>query len=93
MSEEETSLNVAFGYLSVLLSNLCIDRQIREQVRSRLRGGTLKQLFDAVEEFLHYHRQVDNQICGIGEEIDVQLGFVGRLQGVIDRLKQVDGRA
>lgn len=93
MSEEETSFNVAFGYLSVLLSNLCINGVIREQVRSRLQGGTLKQLLDAVEEFLHYHRQVDDQFCDVGEEIDVKVGFVGRLQSVVDRLKQVDGQA
>ena len=77
----------------MLLSNLCIDRVIREQVRSRLQGGTLKQLLDAVEEFLHYHRQVDDQICYVGEETDVKAGFVGRLQSVVDRLKQVDEQA
>ncbi|SLM39046.1 Wings apart-like protein [Lasallia pustulata] len=93
VSEEETSFNVAFGYLSVLLSNLCIDGIIRAQVRSRLRGGTLKQLLDAVEEFLHYHKQVDDQICQAGEETDAKAGFVGRLQSVVDRLKQVDGQA
>ena len=77
----------------MLLSNLCIDGVIREQVRSRLRGGTLKQLLDAVEEFLHYHRQVDDQISQIGEEIEPKVGFVGRLQSVVERLKQVDGQA
>ena len=77
----------------MLLSNLCIDGVVREQVRSRLRGGTLKQLLDAVEEFLHYHRQVDDQICQVGEEIEPKVGFVGRLQSVVERLKQVDGQA
>ena len=82
---------MAFGYLSVLLSYLCLNGTIRKRVCSRLRGGTLTQLLDTVEEFLQYHRQIDEEIHrnDRGAELDVRAGFIGRLQGVVEGLKQV----
>lgn len=85
--------NVAFGYLSVLLSNLCMDGVIRKHVRSQLAGGTLNPLLNAVEEFVHYHRQVDEEIHEVGGTEDSRAGLVGRLQSVVDRLKAEEGRS
>jgi hypothetical protein len=86
-SEEETSSNVALGYLSVLLGFLCLNKTVRARASARLRGGTLKQLVDALEEFLQYHRQIDADVHpGEGEE-DTRAGFLGRWQGLIDDLK------
>lgn len=86
-SEEETSSNVALGYLSVLLSFLCLNRTVRARASARLHGGTLKQLVDALEEFLQYHRQIDADVHpGEGEE-DTRAGFLGRWQGLVDDLQ------
>lgn len=86
-SEREASLNVAFGYLSVLLSYLCLNETVRFMVSSQLQGGSLKQLLDAVQEFLHYHREIDANIHKPEKGVDVQADFIDRLQRLIDGLK------
>lgn len=86
-SEREASLNVAFGYLSVLLSYLCLNKTVRFMVSSQLQGGSLKKLLDAVQEFLHYHREIDANIHQDEEGVDVQADFTDRLQRLIDGLK------
>lgn len=82
---------MAFGYLSVLLSYLCVNGVIRTRVGSRLQGRTLKTLLDAVEEFLHYHRQVDEEIYPSDGESEVRAGFIDRLQRVVNELKIEQG--
>ena len=79
-----------FGYLSVLLSYLCINKDARIFVESNLKGQTLQQLLDAVEEFLHYHRQIEDEILQ-NEEVDSRANFISRLQGVVILLKQDKG--
>ena len=86
-SEREASLNVAVGYLSVLLSYLCLNKTVRFMVSSQLQGGSLKQLLDAVQEFLHYHREIDANIHKDEEGVEVQADFIDRLQRLIDGLK------
>lgn len=86
-SEREASLNVAFGYLSVLLSYLCLNKTVRFMISSQLQGGSLKKLLDAVQEFLHYHREIDANIHQDEEGVDVQADFIDRLQRLIDGLK------
>lgn len=79
---------MAIGYVSVLLSFLCLNSAIRTRVSALLKGSTLEQLLDAVEEFLQYHKQIDQDIY-LGEDFeDSRAGFVGRLQGLIDELKR-----
>lgn len=56
-------------------------------VSSQLQGGSLKKLLDAVQEFLHYHREIDANIHQDEEEVDVQADFIDRLQRLIDGLK------
>lgn len=84
---------MAFGYLSVLLSYLCADQEVRLRVSSRLKGRTLKQLLDAVDEFLHYHRQVDDEIYQNDGEMDVRAGFIDRLQRMVNELKMEQGQS
>lgn len=87
---EESHYNVPFGYLSVLLSSLCINDQVRAQVRKRLPGQTLKPLLEAVEEFVEFHRKVDHQLKQIeGQEIP-QLDFVNRLEVMMTRLRRAE---
>lgn len=56
-------------------------------MNSCLPGQTLQQLLNAVEEFLHYHRQIDEEICEENEDVDVKASFIRRLQGVVDELR------
>ncbi|KAL8702568.1 MAG: hypothetical protein Q9201_004265 [Fulgogasparrea decipioides] len=88
-SEEETAFNVAFGYLSVLLSYLCIEEEARLKVMNRLKGKNLQPLLDAVEEFLQYHRQIDEELGQSEGEVDLKASFVSRLEGVMGIMKPV----
>jgi hypothetical protein len=82
-------VNVAFGYLSVLICYLCIDETTKGRVSMRLQGRTLKQLLDSVEEFMHYHTQVDGAVPHDGLGIETKGNFLYRLRSVIHDLKVV----
>lgn len=80
-------LIVPFGYLSVLISILCMNGEVRSMVSSQLPGKTLKLLLDTVEEFLLFHKQID---CGSQTDNgdgDLDIGFIRRLQVVVNDLK------
>lgn len=78
---------MAFGYLSVLLAYLSVDEAAREMVANQLKGRNLQQLLGVVEEFLQYHRQIDDGLDVKEGEVDLKTGFVGRLEKVVARLK------
>ncbi|KAI9837589.1 MAG: hypothetical protein M1819_007240 [Sarea resinae] len=92
-SMEESHSNVAFGYLAVLLGNLCQDSEATTRVRSALPSKSLKPLISAIEEFLEYHKKVDDEIYEVEGDSDIHSGFTARLQSVVDRLKKVDQTA
>lgn len=78
---------MAFGYLSVLISYLCINNAVRQRVSSHLQGQTLKPLVDAVEEFLHYHEQIDEETHLNDENKEGKEGFIRRLQEIVGDLR------
>ena len=87
---EESHCNVPFGYLSVLLSSLCLNDQVRAEIRARLPDHSLRSLLVLVEDFLDLHRKVDDQIgSDVGQE-EARPGFVTRLGHMIARLRDVD---
>ncbi|KAL8724328.1 MAG: hypothetical protein Q9166_008013 [cf. Caloplaca sp. 2 TL-2023] len=88
-SEEETSSNVAFGYLSVLLSYLCVEKHARQMVVNQLQGGNLKPLLDAVEEFLQYHQQIDEEIAHGNREMGSKASFISRLESTLLKLRGI----
>ncbi|KAI4208083.1 MAG: hypothetical protein LQ346_000247 [Caloplaca aetnensis] len=88
-SEEETSSNVAFGYLAVLLAYLSIDEEARAMVANQLSGGSVQQLVGVVEEFLQYHRQIEDELVLKEGDVDLRTSFVGRLEKVLARLTDV----
>lgn len=71
-SMEASHTNVAFGYLAVLLGDLCQVDHIRYKMRGRLPNSNLKCILTAVEEFIDHHRKVDAAMFGIpgGDEED-----------------------
>lgn len=74
----------------MLLSHLSLNQLINERVCSQLQGGTLQQLLRAVEEFIQYHRQVEDEICHVERTVDLKAGFTNGLQAVVDRLRRGD---
>jgi hypothetical protein len=78
----QTHYNVAFGYLSILLCTLCLNHQVRALVKTSVKGAGLNKLLATVEEFLHYHRKVDEELSqskSLGE-------FTLRLQRILDQI-------
>ncbi|KAI4165806.1 MAG: hypothetical protein LQ342_000749 [Letrouitia transgressa] len=86
--EKSISFNVPFGYLSVLLCFMCVSGNARELLHYRFEDQVLRDLHDAAEEFLQYHRQIDEEALGSGE-VDMNLDFIGRLQQVVETMKHV----
>ncbi|PGH16906.1 hypothetical protein AJ80_05050 [Polytolypa hystricis UAMH7299] len=81
----QTQSNVAFGYISVLLSTLSLDDDVRSGLKGALPGKNLHTLFATVEEFLQYHRKVEEEL-----QDESMVGFTSRLQGVLNRIKRAE---
>ena len=90
----------------MLLSTLALDDEIRARIRAAFPGGGLERLLSTVEEFLLYHRKVEEEIRdfavgivgnddGDGNREDPEsegltAGFTGRLQGIVDRIRDAE---
>lgn len=90
-SEEETQSNVAYGFLAVLLGNLCQNPIAREEVRACMPEKKLQPLVDAIDEFAHYNQKVDSQAFENEEGRDVWQKFTGKLMAVAARIQQYEG--
>ena len=77
---------MASGYLAVLLGFLCLNQKVRTWVNDELQQGSLKQLVDALEEFLQYYRKAGQ--AGTQDCDDSGVGYVGRLQGLVESLSE-----
>lgn len=90
-SLEQSTSNVAFGYLAVMLANLCQSREPREFVAAQLPGRGLEVLVQAVEEFVLYHEKVDTMVFEGDEGVGVWGAFTEKLRIVLGELRAVDG--
>ncbi|KAF2765945.1 hypothetical protein EJ03DRAFT_193921 [Teratosphaeria nubilosa] len=93
-SLDASQTNVAFGYLAVMLANLCMDNDVREFICERLPGKNLDLLVSAVEEFVRHHQRVDALGLGMDgvEGREVWGAFTEKLKAVLGRLKIVAGQ-
>ncbi|CZT21605.1 uncharacterized protein RCC_07469 [Ramularia collo-cygni] len=85
-SVEDGVTNVAFGYLAVVLANLCRYRETRHIIASRLPGKKLERLVEAVHEFVLHHQKVDNLNFEGEEGTAVWSSFTEKLNGILSRL-------
>ncbi|KAJ9304773.1 hypothetical protein DTO217A2_5739 [Paecilomyces variotii] len=84
----QTHSNVAFGYLSILLCTLSLDESVRARLRRSLCGNGLSRVLATAEEFLQYHRKVEDELRSLGGEQDQVAGFTSRLQGLVERIRR-----
>ena len=77
---------MAFGYLSVLIGSLCLDHDVKIWVGRGLQEGNINHLVNALEEFLQYYRKVGQEVSR-GDGAKDSVGYVRRLQGLVDELK------
>lgn len=82
-----SQMNVALGYLAVLLANLCRNREAKGRIQSKLPGCRLNSLVEAIDEFITFHKEVDRRE---GAGSDVWTSFTSRLQAVAEVLKALD---
>jgi len=90
-SLEASKSNVAYGYLTVLLGNLCQNPKVKRQVVDKLPKQEISILVDAINEFIEYNLKVDreaNMLEG-AEGREVWSGFTERLGKVVQRLVAV----
>lgn len=93
-SVEESAANVAYGYLAIMLANVCQDGEARAVVRGALPGQKMDVLVDAVEEFVRHHQKVDvlESSAEAGKEAgNAWSSFTERLLGVLVKLREVEG--
>ncbi|KAK4179201.1 wings apart-like protein regulation of heterochromatin-domain-containing protein [Triangularia setosa] len=79
-SMEKTQLNVALGYLSILLGYLCLHDPIKERFVQVHPKKSLQPLLDSVNEFIALH------IKAAEAHGDSQSGSIARLQSLADQL-------
>ncbi|ETS76715.1 hypothetical protein PFICI_12102 [Pestalotiopsis fici W106-1] len=86
-SEAKSQLNVAFGYLSVLLGYLCLFKPIRQVFRSCQSAKSMGPLVDSIQEFISHHRAMEASLLDAGvEDPRAHGGYTERLQGLVDQL-------
>jgi hypothetical protein len=88
-SVEQVEANVVYGYLAIMLANICQDGEARKLVRSLLPGGKLDVLVAAVEEFVQHHEKAGAQQES-GDTVEEWGNFTERLLGVLAKLKAAE---
>lgn len=89
-SVEESISNVTFGYLAVMLANLCQNGAAKAFIADALPGQNLSMLVEAVEEFMRHHEKVDTMNFGGEEGVEVWGAFTEKLRVVLAKLKEVE---
>ncbi|KUI71530.1 hypothetical protein VM1G_06638 [Cytospora mali] len=87
-SVEKSELNVAFGYLSLLLGYMSLYEPVRQRLGSMHKAGNLVPLLDSIREFIAYHRMTDDALAQAGEgQAPLYSSFTTKLQGLVERLE------
>ncbi|KAJ5641578.1 hypothetical protein N7490_005578 [Penicillium lividum] len=79
--------NVAVGYLAVLLLVLCLNPNACVQVKKSLHTKGLSVIMSTVEEFLQYHRKIEQELQPLPVQGDSS-GFYVRLHDLMGRIQQ-----
>ncbi|KAI6568140.1 hypothetical protein MCOR03_000595 [Pyricularia oryzae] len=86
-SEEKASLNVAFGYLAVLLGCLCRHRPTRKRFEALNSSKTIRPLISAIQEFAK-HLETTHAKFGVEGDPNA-LSQIERLRILIDELEGI----
>lgn len=86
-SVHDTHYNVIVGYLSVLLTALCLNADAYLQVTRSLGDKGLRQVLSVAEEFQQYHQRVEQDLHESGR--GTNSSFTGELQDIIQKVRQL----
>ena len=88
---EESSKNVAFGYLSVLLGYVALLPTVSERIAKRHPRGNIKPLVASIEEFIGHHKTVDDLIEADEDGHNAHTGLTQRLESLVTKLGEMKG--
>ena len=83
---EKTQLNVALGYLSILLGYLCLSDSIRRRFILVHPKRSMQPLLDSINEFIAFHRKVEEAQGIEGAKQGSESAALARLQNLADQL-------
>jgi hypothetical protein len=87
-SVEASQANVPYGYLSLLLVNLCQNETVRRHIVGAMPAAGLRELVDTAEEFIRIHQKTDRELVDqVGAEVHET--YTNRLLNMVERLKAV----
>lgn len=82
---QDTSKNVAFGYLSALLGNFALLPSLAERISSRQPRKTLHPIVESIEEFMNVFKTHDMEAAA-QDEPNLQVGMTARLETLLSKL-------
>ncbi|KAI0012811.1 hypothetical protein F4779DRAFT_566957 [Xylariaceae sp. FL0662B] len=88
-SMETSRLNVAFGYLSVLLGYLALHTPVRQKMKTSHSAKSIGPLLDSIREFIAHYKKVDQEHA-VDEGDDgprAHGGYAERLQELVHHLE------
>ncbi|KAK5630710.1 hypothetical protein RRF57_006425 [Xylaria bambusicola] len=86
-SMEKTHLNVAFGYLSVLLGYLALHKPVRQKLKSSHSAKSIGPLIGSIREFIAHYEQVENAISESQDDDRPHGSYVEGLQQLVQQLE------
>lgn len=86
-SMETSHLNVAFGYLTVLLGYVALHGPVRQKIRSGHSAKSIKPLLDSLREFLTHHRKVEQSVEESEDGSRGHSSYTERLQDLVHQLE------
>ncbi|KAJ3573508.1 hypothetical protein NPX13_g4673 [Xylaria arbuscula] len=86
-SMEKTHLNVAFGYLSILLGYLALHRPVREKLKTSHSAKSIGPLIGSIREFIAHYEQVENAISESQDGDRPHGSYVEGLQELVQQLE------
>ncbi|KAI1468494.1 wings apart-like protein regulation of heterochromatin-domain-containing protein [Daldinia caldariorum] len=89
-SMETSHLNVAFGYLSVLLGYLALHPPVRQKIRSSHSAKSITPLLDSLREFITHYKKVEQSG---GEEDDGPQDHSSYMERLQDLVRQLEDQA
>ncbi|KAI1827549.1 wings apart-like protein regulation of heterochromatin-domain-containing protein [Xylaria intraflava] len=86
-SMEKTHLNVAFGYLSVLLGYLALHKPVRQELARSQSTRNIGSLIGSIREFIAHYEQVENAISESDGGDRHHGGYAERLRELAQQLE------
>ncbi|KAI0434637.1 wings apart-like protein regulation of heterochromatin-domain-containing protein [Xylaria sp. FL1042] len=86
-SMEKSHLNVAFGYLSILLGYLALHRPVRQKLVSSHSSKSIGPLIGSIREFIAHYEKVENDMSESDDGGRHHGSFAEGLQELVQRLE------